>query len=290
MTFPLPAQPCFLESETRAGEGEKVKIFINGKQYETENTTLAEIKSRYYPESDLVIVNAGPASDLHKKVEEGDRLYFISKGSLPPEEELEALLYSRQPFGVTARLKKACVGIAGAGGLGTVVAEMLARAGIGKIVIADFDVVEPSNLNRQRFFLSQLGMTKVVALAENIKYFNPFVQVLPIKKKVTAANCGRIFAECCVVAECFDSPANKAELVFGLKKSLPDCFIVAVSGLAGIGCGNEIKARKISDRFYVVGDMLSEADERSGLLASRVGIAASMQAHTIIRLIAGEET
>ena len=205
------------------------------------------------------------------------------------DREMERIQFSRQPFTITQRLKRSCVGIAGAGGLGTVVAENLARAGIGRMVIADFDVVEPSNLNRQRYFYSQLGMPKADALAENIIKYNPFITLVPVKETVSGTNCGRIFAGCFAVAECFDNAANKAELVYGLRGNLPQCFIVAASGLAGIGCGNEITSKKISDKFYIVGDMKSDADEGLGLFASRVGIAASLQAHIIIRLISGEE-
>jgi sulfur carrier protein ThiS adenylyltransferase len=267
-----------------------LKIIINGKQHKTENSTLGKIKSEFYPDADTAIVNTVQTNDPQKAIKDGDCLYFFKKGNLPSEDELEALLFSRQPFAITGKLKKACVGIAGAGGLGTVVAENLARAGIGKIVVADFDIVEPSNLNRQRFFLDQIGAAKVNALSDNIKRINPFTTIVPVKEKVTSANCSRIFSGCSVVAECFDNPASKADIVFGLKKSLPDCAVVAASGVAGIGCGNEIKTRKISNRFYVAGDMLSDVDEGSGLFASRVGIAASMQAHIIIRLISGEET
>ena len=133
-------------------------------------------------------------------------------------------------------------------------------------------------------------MPKVDALTENIQKYNPFTIVVPLREKVTATNCAYIFAGCSIVAECFDKATNKAELVFGLRNSLSDCIVVAASGLAGIGAGNDIVTKKISERLYVVGDMMSDADDGSGLFASRVGIAASMQAHVIIRLILGVET
>ena len=230
-----------------------------------------------------------PAEDAGVRIQEGDHLCFYTKGAIPSPEELEPLIFSRQPSEITGRLKKACVGIAGAGGLGTVVAEILARSGLGKLVIADYDIVEPSNLNRQRFFISQLGMPKVHALADTIKKFNPFVEVVPVNERVTAESCSRIFSGCSIVAECFDSPANKADIIFGLRKNLPGCIAVAASGIAGIQSGDEIKTIKISDNFYVIGDMESDAAAGTGLFASRVGIAACLQAHCIIRLIAGAE-
>ncbi len=120
------------------------------------------------------------------------------------EDEYTKEFLCRQPVEKTNTLKKACVGIAGAGGLGSVVAENLARAGVGKLVIADFDLIEPSNLNRQQYSISQLGMVKVKALSQNIKEFNPFTSIVTINEKVTESNCGEIFKDCEVVAECFD--------------------------------------------------------------------------------------
>jgi len=202
--------------------------------------------------------------------------------------DFEALLFSRQPAPVTEKLKGACIGVAGCGGLGSVVAENLARAGVGRLVIADCDVVEPSNLNRQRYFVSQIGMPKADALAENLRQANPCAAITAVRERVTSENCARIFQGCLLVAECFDSPDSKADLVYGLRKYLPECIIIAASGLAGLQPGELIKTVKISDKLYVVGDMTTEASGQTGLFASRVGIAASMQAHIIIRLIAGE--
>ncbi len=198
-------------------------------------------------------------------------------------------LLLRQPPEVNQLLRKGSVGIAGAGGLGSVVAENLARAGLGRIVVADHDVVDLSNLNRQRYFLSQVGMFKVDALGKNLKRSCPVLDYVPIRERVTEANCGRIFRTCSVVAECFDDPANKAELVAGLRKVLPHCTVVAASGLAGLDPGNTIRTRKISRRLYLVGDTVSDAADGQGLFAARVGVAASMQSLVILRILTGRE-
>jgi len=205
------------------------------------------------------------------------------------EDEYAELFLSRQPIEKTEILKKACVGIAGAGGLGSVVAENLARAGVGKLIVADFDRVEPSNLNRQRFDLSQLGMLKAAALAENIKKFNPFVEIVEVCEKVTPSNCMQIFKNCHVIAECFDRADEKAMLVSSIRRHVPDMYVVAVSGIAGINTGSEILIRKLSDKLFIIGDMKSDSEKGEGLFATRVGIAASMQSHLILRLILGEE-
>ena len=205
------------------------------------------------------------------------------------EEEYTRLFLSRQPVEKTKRLKSKCVGIAGVGGLGSVVAESLARAGVGKLVIADFDIIEPSNLNRQRYNISQLGMVKTAALEQNIKSFNPFTEVVAHNSKITVENCEQIFAGCEVVAECFDRADQKAMLVSSLRKYLPEAYVVTVSGIAGTETGSKIELKKLSDKLYMIGDMESDSESRMGLFATRVGIAASMQAHLILRILLGEE-
>jgi len=203
--------------------------------------------------------------------------------------ELIDRLLARQPAEVNQALRQASVGIAGAGGLGSVVAENLARAGVGRLVAADHDVVEPSNLNRQRYTLDQVGLPKVQALGDNLGRSCPGLDYVPVRERVTASNCGRIFGSCQVVAECFDDPADKAELVVGLRRDLPGCAVVAASGLAGLGDGNTIRAQRISARLFLVGDTVSDAAHGEGLFAARVGIAASMQSLVILRILTGRE-
>jgi len=267
-----------------------VKVCINGIQRELcGRPIVGQILQQYCPEADAVIVNSIPVADMSTVICDGDHVSFLKKGNLPEQHELEALILARQPEVITSRLKTACVGIAGAGGLGSVVAENLARSGVGKLVIADFDIVEPSNLNRQRYSLAQLGLPKVQALAENIRGFNPFVSVVALQERITFTNAGALFSECAIVAECLDSASEKASIVSGILTHLTKAKIVAASGLAGLGAGAAIAEHKIFSRLYLVGDLVSDMADGAGLFASRVGIAASMQSHVIIRLLAGED-
>lgn len=265
-----------------------MKVSINGRAHELAGPqTLADVRERFCPGADVAIVNSAQAADFSEPVRPGDQLYFCSSAAACGSADLEALITARQPAAITGALKKACVGIAGAGGLGSVVAENLARSGVGRLVIVDYDVVEPTNLNRQRFSLAQLGAPKVQALADNIRAFNPFVAVAPVQQRLTFENCGSVFQGCAIIAECLDSAAEKAAIVSGLL-SRSRAKIVAASGLAGIAAGDLITERRVFKRLYVVGDACSDADEGAGLFASRVGIAASKQSHIIIRLLAGE--
>jgi sulfur carrier protein ThiS adenylyltransferase len=267
-----------------------VRVYLNGNPCElAAGQTIGGVLQQYCQGAHVVIVNSVPVSDLSTAVREGDHVRFFMRGCLPEQRELEALIFARQPESITGSLKAGCVGIAGAGGLGSVLAENLARSGVGKLVIADFDCVEPSNLNRQRYSLEQIGLPKVQALADNISRFNPFITVVAVHERITVENAAALFKGCGIVAECLDSAAEKASLVSGMLKHMPQAKIVAASGLAGIGDGADIVVRKIGSRLYLVGDAVSDAASGAGLFASRVGIAASMQSHVIIRLLAGEE-
>jgi sulfur carrier protein ThiS adenylyltransferase len=267
-----------------------VKIKINEKTVEVENgLTLGRAAALHKPDADILILNGfpAPASSLLK---EGDELYLIRRGEIPTEEELEGLMASRHTPGVHARLKQAVVGIAGVGGLGSAVAVALARVGVGRLIIADFDVVEPSNLNRQQYFIDQIGHSKVNALTNNLRRINPYVTVEAHRVLLDPDNIPVIFDPCAVVVEAFDRADMKAMLVNCVLESLPHSTVVAASGVAGYGPNNSIVTRTAARRLYLVGDTVSEAAPGSGLMAPRVGIAASHQANQVVRIILGEES
>jgi len=248
---------------------------------------MAALADSRKPGADVLILNGFPApgSTLLK---EGDAVFLITRGELPAEDELEYLLASRHTPGVHARLKSATVGIAGVGGLGSAVAVALARVGVGRLVLADFDVVEPSNLNRQQYFIDQLGRFKVDALEENLRRINPYVMVETHQVLLSPDNIPTIFAPCPVVVEAFDRADMKAMLVDTLLGEMDGVTVVAASGLAGYGPNNDIITRRVSSRLFLVGDTVSEARPGSGLMAPRVGIAASHQANQVLRIILGE--
>jgi sulfur carrier protein ThiS adenylyltransferase len=165
----------------------------------------------------------------------------------------------------------------------------LARVGIGRLIIADFDVVEPSNLNRQQYFIDQLGLFKVDALAENLRRINPYVVVESHRIVLNPDNIPPLFAPCSIVVEAFDRADMKAMLVDTILAEMPETVLVAASGLAGFGPNNDIRTRKVTSRLYLVGDNISEAKPGNGLMAPRVGIAASHQANQVVRIILGDK-
>jgi len=266
-----------------------MKISINEKATIINDAlTLGKVAELYKPGADVLILNGFPAP-ADTELNDGDELFLIRRGEVPTEEELEHLMAARHTPGVHAQLRQATVGIAGAGGLGSAVAVALARVGLGGLIIADFDVVEPSNLNRQQYFIDQIGRLKVDALAENLKRINPYVRVELHPVMLAPDNIPDIFAECRIVVEAFDRADMKAMLVDTVMGSMPHATVVAASGLAGYGPNNAISTRKVSQRLYLVGDCVSEAKPGNGLMAPRVGIAAAHQANQVVRLILGEE-
>ena len=262
-----------------------MKIQLNEREIEVEpGTMLFQLRDREKPGADVLVHNgAAVAEDV--VLNEGDCVNLIQRGEIPPEAELEALMTARHTPGVHKTIKGATVGIAGLGGLGSAVAVALARLGVGRLILADFDVVEPSNLNRQQYFIDQLGQTKAEALETNLRRINPYVQYEARCVRITSENINELFGEVDVMVEAFDRADQKAMLL----QSFKGAPIVAASGLAGHGSGETIGIRRMGKDVYVVGDLETGAAPGCGLMAPRVGIAAHMQANLVLRILLGEE-
>jgi sulfur carrier protein ThiS adenylyltransferase len=177
------------------------------------------------------------------------------------------------------------VGIAGVGGLGSNCAVALARSGIGTLVISDFDVIEPANLNRQYYFTNQVGDLKSAALKENISLINPDVTVIAHTEKLNENNIPQIFSGCDVIVEAFDRDEMKEMIIETVMKKMPGIPLVIASGLAGWGNNETIKFRKIDETLYVCGDEATTAGDDMPPMAPRVGIVANMQANTVIEIL-----
>jgi len=182
-------------------------------------------------------------------------------------------------------LKKFRVGIAGAGGLGSNCAASLARTGVGTLVIADFDKVEPLNLSRQYYFIDQVGMLKTIALKENLLHIRPEINIVTHHVKLNRGNIPLLFAGCDVIVEAFDAADMKEMLIETVQMELPGIPVVVGSGMAGWGNTEALRFREIDKTLYVCGDELSEASDDSPALAPRVGIVANMQANTVVEIL-----
>lgn len=197
-------------------------------------------------------------------------------------------LLKRNVKGIAKKLKKAKVCILGLGGLGSNVAVLLARAGIGYLKLVDFDVVEVSNLNRQQYRISHIGIKKTEAIKSIIKEINPFVEIEVLNKKVDRENILSVVGDVEIVVEAFDVAETKAMAIEELLTN-GNKILISASGMAGIGSANEIITRKIRDNFYLIGDNYSDYEEYSGIMSTRVMLCAAHQANVVLRLIVGEE-
>lgn len=191
---------------------------------------------------------------------------------------------------MAAKLSAATVAVCGLGGLGSNIAISLARAGVGRLLLVDFDRVDLSNLHRQQYKAVQIGQSKTEALTDNLREFAPYLQIVPVRVKLTEDNLVSLLSDAEIICEAFDEPEAKAMLTEGVLGSLPDKYLVAASGMAGLGPANDIYTRKVTPHFYMCGDGISDVqDENSpGLFAPRVMLCAAHQALAVIRIIAEE--
>lgn len=250
-------------------------------------TTIFKLRDTVKPGADVVICNGIPILE-DQPLCDGDAIVFIVKGEIPSHEELETLMTARHTPGVHRILKQSSVAIAGLGGLGSAVAVALARTGVGRLVLADFDVVEPSNLNRQQYFVDQIGLLKTDALADTLARVNPAVAVTTHTVRLTPENIPKIFQETQVVVEAFDREEEKAMLVETVLKTFPNTMVVAASGMAGHTSANLVRTGRVSGRLYLCGDGSSACVRGCGLMAPRVGVVAHHQANIVLRLLLGE--
>lgn len=180
------------------------------------------------------------------------------------------------------KVSKSRIGFAGAGGLGSNCALNLVRSGFSKLTIVDFDIIIPSNLDRQFYFLDQVGLNKVDALKTNLLRVNPDLEIKALIKKIDKDNIKTIFADCDIVLECFDRAEHKKMLVEGLVSS--GKFIVAVSGVGGIGSSDEIRIHQLKDNLVLIGDLKSDISHKPPV-SPRVNIVAAKQADVVLSYV-----
>ena len=207
---------------------------------------------------------------------------------IPVKEAWMDALNKRHGAQLQNRFSSATVAICGLGGLGSNIAIALARAGIGKLILIDFDRVDITNLHRQQYKANQIGRYKTEALAENLLEIAPYIEIETITEQITEVNISFLLKDADIVCEAFDNAEAKAMLVNGILEQFPDYYLVAASGMAGLGTPNTIRTRRITKRFYLCGDETNDVADTIGLIAPRVMLCAAHQAHTVLRILAGE--
>jgi sulfur carrier protein ThiS adenylyltransferase len=206
----------------------------------------------------------------------------------PTREEFYNALIERHGAENQKKFDKATVAICGLGGLGSNISICLARAGVGKLILIDFDKVDISNLHRQQYKATQVGILKTQALSDNLKEINPYITIETHNTKVTEENVIELTKDADIVCEAFDKAENKAMLVNAILENAPEKYLVSSSGMAGFGSANLIKTKKISKKFFLSGDSVSDVNDGIGLISSRVMACAAHEAHMALRILMGE--
>ena len=233
---------------------------------------------------------------------------LVGASRTPSREEMHAALVVRQGAENVAKLQAATVAVCGLGGLGSNVAIALARAGVGKLILIDFDCVDVTNLHRQQYKACQVGVAKAVALPENLLEIAPYIELESHQVRVTEENVMELVGKADVVVEAFDNAEAKAMLVNAVLEhnaevagrvctnpsAGKDCavgqkFLVAASGMAGFDDANSIQTRRVSRNFYLCGDGITDVNDGVGLVAPRVMACAAHEAQTVVRIICGLE-
>ncbi len=205
-------------------------------------------------------------------------------------EQLDQAFDARFPEEMRTKLRNARVAVAGLGGLGSNIAVMLARSGVGELLLVDFDTVDVTNLNRQMYLIPQLGKPKAEALPEILYQINPYLTYRSVCIKVTPDNVKELFSEYPIVCEAFDKPDQKAMLVRELLMQCPNTTVVSGNGMAGYADANEIRTCQVMKRLYVCGDQSTDVGNGIGLIAPRVAVCAAHEANKVLQLIMQTES
>lgn len=206
-----------------------------------------------------------------------------------PDAASNDVLAARIGADARAKLAAARVGIAGAGGLGSHIAVFLARSGVGRLHVVDFDAVDESNLNRQHYRREHVGMPKVEALARQIAEIDPRVEVVAERLRIEPGSAAAVFAGEEIVCEAFDDPAAKAALASELLARDARTVVVSGNGMAGLGPAEKMGVRRVGGRLFVCGDGTADIADAGALFAPRVALCAAQQALCVLRIILGEE-
>lgn len=203
------------------------------------------------------------------------------------KEEWYNALAIRHGTDLQQKFLSASVALCGLGGLGSNVAVSLARAGVGTLRLIDFDKVDISNLHRQQYTVSQLGMYKTEAMRQTISAISPYCNVMTHTVRLTENNLS-LLSDCEIICECFDNAVCKAMLVNGISEHYSEKYIVSASGMSGLHSSNAILTKKLGKRLYICGDGTSDVNTDGTLFAPRVMLCAAHQANAVLRIIAGK--
>ncbi len=208
---------------------------------------------------------------------------------LSTNEDWQKALAQRHGASNQQKIHNATVAVCGLGGLGSNIAVCLARAGIGKLILIDYDKVELANLHRQQYKFSQIGHYKANALSANLQEINPYVKLETHITRITENNATTLLNEADVICEAFDVAENKAMLANYVLEYMPEKCLISASGMSGFFNPNTVRTLKIGKRFFLCGDSVSDCSDGIGPISSGVMLCAAHQAQTALRILTSIE-
>ena len=206
---------------------------------------------------------------------------------IPTKNEMYSALALRQGEELTEKINQSTVAVCGLGGLGSNIAISLARAGVGRLILIDFDSVDITNLHRQQYKASQVGQLKTDAMRENLAEISPYTEIVTHCAKLDEQNAPIYLSRADIICEAFDSVEAKSMLVDVFAEKLSDKYLIASSGMAGLSSPNNIVTRRITKNFYLCGDGESDVNTSGSLVSARVMLCAAHVSTVVLCLIAG---
>ncbi len=161
---------------------------------------------------------------------------------------------------VKDKLKNKKLAVVGVGGLGSWLSYIMAKSGLGEILLIDFDIVEESNIFRQLYDKEDIGKFKVDALSEKLRKVNSEIKIRVLKKRLDEDNIDSILKDYKYIAECVDSKEIKKLLIEYVLKN-KEKFLISVSGLGGIDSFDVVQKIKLGDNVIVVGDFTKDVEK-----------------------------
>ena len=164
-------------------------------------------------------------------LKEGDKVAVLPAvaGGSGELSERERERYTRQMMldgwgdNAQGKLKSATVFVAGAGGLGSPLTIYLAVAGVGHLVVCDYDAPELSNLNRQIVHNDErIGINKAVSAKQTLETLNPDISVTAVTDKIVAENVEALVGDADLIVDCMDNfPTRFLLNETAIKKGIP---------------------------------------------------------------------
>ncbi|MGM7557881.1 sulfur carrier protein ThiS adenylyltransferase ThiF [Aerococcus christensenii] len=197
------------------------------------------------------------------------------------EENRRSAILQRQDPQISDRFAQEKVTILGCGGLGSNVAMMLARAGVGELVLYDDDQIEYSNLNRQNYSFSEVGQSKVYTCKKRLDSTLPYIKVEAYSQRVTPDNLEVISQQSRLFIEAFDNQESK-RMVLDYFMEQEDKYLISAFGLSGLGSLSDIQV-KYYNNICLIGDFKTTVNQ--GLYLPYVSVMASLEALEALKWI-----